>query len=113
MTASPTKLHHHPAGEGSAYSFRTLKSPTGSTHPPLSSYEQEGWASSLPPLHPSSLTEASQHHPHYAQRAKKNTGGSSSGSTIVQDGDLSTVSPTQARRKGSVPKGDDSSREQQ
>ncbi|KAG0071093.1 hypothetical protein BGZ89_011644 [Linnemannia elongata] len=113
LTASPTKLHHHPAGEGSAYSFRTLKSPTGSTHPPLSSYEQDGWVSSLPPLHPSSLTESSQHHPHPAQRPKKKTGGSLSGSTIVQDVDLTMVSPTQARRKGSVPKGDDSSRQQQ
>ncbi|KAF9135943.1 hypothetical protein BGW39_009917 [Mortierella sp. 14UC] len=106
LTASPTKLHH--PGEGSAYSFRTLKSPTGSTHPPLSSYEQDGWASSLPPLHPSSLTEATQHHPP-AQRPKKKTGG---GST-TQDGDSSTVSSAQGRRKGSVPKGDDSFRQQQ
>lgn len=112
MTASPTKIHHHPSGDGSAYSFRTLKSPTGSTHPPLSSYEQECWASSLPPLHPSSLTEASQHHLQHAQRPKKKTGGSGSGSTIAQDGDMPMVSPTQARRKGSVPKGDDSSRQQ-
>ncbi|KAG0374310.1 hypothetical protein BGX24_010568 [Mortierella sp. AD032] len=105
LTASPTKLHHHhPAGEGSAYSFRTLKSPTGSTHPPLSSYEQDGWASSLPPLHPSSLTEAS----HPPQRPKKKTGGGSGSN--AQDGESFPVSPPQARRKGSVPKGDDSSR---
>ncbi|KAF9156946.1 hypothetical protein BG015_010111 [Linnemannia schmuckeri] len=47
------------------------------------------------------------------KRPKKKTGGSGSGSTVAQDGDSSTVSPTQARRKGSVPKGDDSSRQQQ
>ncbi|KAF9912362.1 hypothetical protein EC991_011054 [Linnemannia zychae] len=105
LTASPTKIHH--LGEGSAYSFRTLKSPTGSTHPPLSSYE-DGWASSLPPLHPSSLTEASQHHPS-AQRPKKKAGSSS----VAQDGDSSNVTLPQGRRKGSVPKGDDVSRQQQ
>ncbi|KAG0322566.1 hypothetical protein BGZ97_005810 [Linnemannia gamsii] len=115
LTASPTKLHH--PSEGSAYSFRTLKSPTGSTHPPLSSFEQEGWASSLPPLHPSSLTEVSQQHqPHNAQRPKKKTtgsGGSGNGSTAAQEGDSTKMTSPQGRRKGSVPKGDDSCLQQQ
>jgi hypothetical protein len=73
----------------------------------LSSCEQDGWASSLPPLHPSSVTEASQQAP--PQRPKKKTGGGS----IAQEGDSSTVSLALGRRKGSVPKGDDSSRQQQ
>ncbi|KAF9101037.1 hypothetical protein BGX29_006046 [Mortierella sp. GBA35] len=102
LTASPTK--HHP-GEGSAYSFRTLKSPTGSSHPPLSSYEQDGWASSLPPLPPSS--EAAGQH---AQRPKKKTGGSGGGSS-AHDGDSSSTPLTYVKRKGSVPKGDETSRQ--
>jgi hypothetical protein len=83
----------------------------------LSSFEQEGWASSLPPLHPSSLTEVSQQHqPHNAQRPKKKTtgsGGSGNGSTAAQEGDSTKMTSPQGRRKGSVPKGDDSCLQQQ
>ncbi|KAF9935345.1 hypothetical protein FBU30_003135 [Linnemannia zychae] len=106
LTASPTKTHH--PSEGSAYSFRTLKLPAGSSHPPLSSLEQDGWASSLPPLPPSSLADASQSQSNQALRPRKKTG--SGNVSAVQDSEPSNTSMSHSRLKGNTSKTDDTSR---